>query len=91
MVFVCSTISVVLFYTQGIFGCHILLFLSNLLSKLVGAGLSRVYCLFIRSSAVGFRLLHNFSGAVLHPRGLRVSHSSVYVESSSLTHHRSYS
>ena len=60
------------------------------LFKLVGIGLSLVYCLVIRSSTGGFLLLRYFSGIVSHPGVLRVSQY-VSVESSSLTHHSPYS
>ena len=60
------------------------------LFKLVGAGLSLVYCLVIRDSADGFVLLKYFSDVVSHPMVLQVSQY-VSVESSSLTHRRPYS
>ena len=61
------------------------------LFKLVGTGLNLVCCLVIRSLTGGFLLLRYFSGAVSHPRGLRMSQYTVSVESLSLTHHRPYS
>ena len=58
------------------------------LFRLVGIGLSLVYCLVIRGSTDGFLLLR--CGVVSHPSVLQVSQY-VSVESSSLTHHRPYS
>ena len=40
------------------------------LFKLVGAGLSIVFCLVIRDSTGDFLLLRDSSGIVSHPRGL---------------------
>ena len=39
----------------------------------------------------GLLLFRDFSGVVLHPRGLRVSQYIVFVASPSLTHHMPYS
>ena len=49
-----------------------------------------VCCLAIRGSTGGFLLLRYSRGVVSHPKVLQMSQY-VYVESSSLTHHRPYS
>ena len=59
--------------------------------KLVRAGLSLVCCLVIPGSTSDFLLLRGLIGVVSLPRGLWVSQYVVSVESSSLTHYRSYS
>ena len=58
--------------------------------KLIRTGLSLMCCLLIRNSTGGFHLLEYFSGIVSHPGVLQVPRN-VFVESSSLIHHRSYS
>ena len=60
------------------------------LFKLARTGLTLVCCLVIRGSTGGFLLLRYISGIVSHHGVLRVSQY-VFVESSSLTHHRPYS
>ena len=61
--------------------------------KLVGIGLSLVCCLIIWGTTCGFLFLQFkvVSGVVSHPRELRESQYVLSAESSSLTHHKSYS
>ena len=60
------------------------------LVKMVWAGLSLACFLVIPDSSGSYLFLRYFSGVVRQPKDLQVSQHVVPVESSFLTHHRSY-